>query len=334
MWEYTDELKDHFFNPRNVGEVENPDGVGEVGSLACGDALKLTFKLDENGKIKDAQFKTFGCASAIATSSVLTEMIKGKTLEEAEKVTNKDIADYLGGLPEQKMHCSVMGREALEAAIENYRSGGKKKHELEGRVVCNCFGVTENEIERINTIIRQLLEISRPSNTALRAVEVHALIDDIADVLRVQPLMSNIELERRLGAKNDVVLADPNQLRQVFLNLMINAADAISSMDKDVAGQLKITTELEIDTETESQGRRSMLKIILFDNGAGIPENNLGNIFDPFFTTKEPGKGTGLGLSVSFMIVEGLGGKMTVNSEVGQGTTMIIYLPLFKPGQQ
>ena len=149
MWEYTDELKDHFFNPRNVGEVENPDGVGEVGSLACGDALKLTFKLDENGRIKDAQFKTFGCASAIATSSVLTEMIKGKTLEEAAKVTNKDIADYLGGLPEQKMHCSVMGREALEAAIENYRSGGKKKHELEGQVVCNCFGVTENEIERV-----------------------------------------------------------------------------------------------------------------------------------------------------------------------------------------
>ncbi len=149
MWEYTDELKDHFFNPRNVGEVENPDGIGEVGSLACGDALKLTFKLDENGRIKDAKFKTFGCASAIATSSVLTEMIKGKTLDEAAKVTNRDIADYLGGLPEQKMHCSVMGREALEAAIENYKSGGKKKHELVGRVVCNCFGVTENEIERV-----------------------------------------------------------------------------------------------------------------------------------------------------------------------------------------
>ncbi|GAG17347.1 unnamed protein product, partial [marine sediment metagenome] len=101
MWEYTDKLKDHFFNPRNVGEVENPDGVGEVGSLACGDALKLTFKLDDNGTIADARFKTFGCASAIATSSVLTEMIKGMTLEEAKKVTNKHIADYLGGLPEQ-----------------------------------------------------------------------------------------------------------------------------------------------------------------------------------------------------------------------------------------
>jgi len=149
MWEYTEKLKDHFFNPRNVGEIEDPDGVGEVGSLACGDALKLTFKLDQNGRIKDAKFKTFGCASAIATSSVLTEMIKGLPLDEAAKVTNKDIANYLGGLPEQKMHCSVMGREALEAAIENYRSGGKKKHELEGNVVCTCFGVTDREIERV-----------------------------------------------------------------------------------------------------------------------------------------------------------------------------------------
>ena len=149
MWEYTDKLKDHFFNPRNVGEIDDPDGIGEVGSLACGDALKLTFKLDENGKIKDAKFKTFGCASAIATSSVLTEMIKGLTLDEVAKVTNKDIADYLGGLPEQKMHCSVMGREALEAAIENYRGGDKKKHELEGNVVCTCFGVTDKEIERV-----------------------------------------------------------------------------------------------------------------------------------------------------------------------------------------
>ena len=149
MWEYTDKLKDHFFNPRNVGEIENPDGIGEVGSLACGDALKLTFKLDENGRIKDAKFKTFGCASAIATSSVLTELIKGLTLDEAIKLTNKDIADYLGGLPEQKMHCSVMGREALEAAIENFQGGGKKKHEIEGNVICTCFGVTDKEIERV-----------------------------------------------------------------------------------------------------------------------------------------------------------------------------------------
>ena len=149
MWEYTDKLKEHFFNPRNVGEIQDPDGVGEVGSLACGDALKLTFKLDGNGRICDAKFKTFGCASAIATSSVLTEMIKGKTLDEAAKITNRDIVDHLGGLPEQKMHCSVMGREALDAAIENYRTGSRKKRELKGSVICTCFGVTDAEIERV-----------------------------------------------------------------------------------------------------------------------------------------------------------------------------------------
>jgi len=149
VWDYTEKVKDHFFNPRNVGEIRNPDGIGEVGSLACGDAMKLTFKLDGNGKIKDARFKTFGCASAIATASVLTEIIRGMTIDEAGKVTNRDIADYLGGLPEQKMHCSVMGREALEAAIENYRTGGNIKHQLEGNVVCTCFGITDKEIERV-----------------------------------------------------------------------------------------------------------------------------------------------------------------------------------------
>ena len=150
MWEYTDKVMEHFLHPKNVGEIKNPDGTGEEGSLACGDALKLTFRLDENGRIAEAKFKTFGCASAIASASVMTEMIKGMTLEEASKVTNKDIADALGGLPEQKMHCSVMGMEALEAAIANYRSGkGRGQKKIEGKIICTCFGVTDKEIERV-----------------------------------------------------------------------------------------------------------------------------------------------------------------------------------------
>ena len=146
--------------------------------------------------------------------------------------------------------------------------------------------------------------------------------------------MSNIDLTLHLAAEDDTVLADSNQLRQVFLNLIINAADAITSEGGNTGGALEITTELETNDDSDTKSPGARLKIMFIDDGPGIAEENLGDIFDPFFTTKDPGRGTGLGLSVSFMIVESMGGTMTVTSAVGKGTTMIIYLPTYKPEQE
>ena len=148
MWEYTDKVRDHFLNPRHTGEIARPDLDATVGNITCGDALRLMVRLDPAGRIADAKFQTFGCASAIASSDALVELIKGKTLDEAAAITNDDIAEYLGGLPEAKMHCSVMGMEALQKAIAQYR---KQPFALEdeGKVVCRCFGVTDKLIEKV-----------------------------------------------------------------------------------------------------------------------------------------------------------------------------------------
>ncbi len=181
MWEYTDKVKEHFLNPRNVGEVDNPDGVGEVGSMACGDALKLTFKVDDNGIIQDAKFKTFGCASAIASASALTELLIGKTVEEAEKVTNDHIAEYLGGLPKEKMHCSVMGHEALEKAIACYR--GEPDKVQEGNLVCECFHVTDVQIERAvaDNSLKTIEDITNYIKAGGGCGQCHEAIQDIID---------------------------------------------------------------------------------------------------------------------------------------------------------
>jgi len=162
MWDYTEKVMQHFLHPHNVGEIEDADGVGEVGNITCGDALKLYIKLDDaKEKIVDVKFQTFGCASAIASASALTDLAVDMQLADAEKLTNQDIADFLGQLPEEKMHCSVMGMEALQAAISNYRgeSDGKisagdhdddhfDRNGLD-RVVCYCFGVTERKIREV-----------------------------------------------------------------------------------------------------------------------------------------------------------------------------------------
>ncbi len=122
---YSEKVMDHFMNPRNVGEIENPDGVGEEGNPTCGDVMRISIKV-EGDRIIDAKFKTFGCGAAIAVSSMITEMVKGKTLDEALSISKQNIADELGGLPAQKLHCSVLGSDALRMAIEDYRSRQKK----------------------------------------------------------------------------------------------------------------------------------------------------------------------------------------------------------------
>ena len=124
---YTEKVMDHVTNPRNVGEIENASGVGTVGNAKCGDIMRIYLDIDDNQIIQNVKFKTFGCAAAIATSSTATEMIKGMTVEEALKVTNKKVVETLGGLPSQKLHCSVLAEEGIKKAIEDYLSKQKKE---------------------------------------------------------------------------------------------------------------------------------------------------------------------------------------------------------------
>ena len=187
---------------------------------------------------------------------------------------------------------------------------------------------TENEINRINTVIRQLLDLSRPSAKGTEPVAVHDIILDIVDVLKLQPLMAGIQLDLILEADQDIVLVDAGQLRQVFLNLAINAADAIGSVKEKDKGRLTITTQVAETPETDNTFAGGALVIAFADNGPGISETLIGNIFDPFFTTKAPGKGTGLGLSVSFMIIESFGGTIKAGNRENGGARMSIYLPL------
>jgi len=213
MWDYTEKVLDLFYNPKNQGAIDNlnESGVavvfGEVGSIACGDALRLHLKIDiTKDTILDARFQTFGCTSAIASSSALTELIKGLTLDKALEITNKEIAEYLGGLPEAKMHCSVMGQEALEAAIYKYRGIEVEHHEEdEGALVCACFGVTENKIRRV--AIENNLTTAEQVTSYVKAgggcSSCLAAIDDILAALQQETAATSKRLEKEIAAAQE-----------------------------------------------------------------------------------------------------------------------------------
>ena len=190
MWDYSDKVIDHYRNPRNVGKIDNADAIGEAGSLACGDSLKIYLKI-KDGIVTDAKFQTFGCGSAVASSSILTEMIIGKTVEEVKKITNKDIADELGGLPPEKMHCSVMGYEALEDDLKNFDDytdlddlrNEENAQKVGEKIVCTCFGVTENVIWdaiKINGL-KTVEEITNYTKAGGACGRCKAAIQDIID---------------------------------------------------------------------------------------------------------------------------------------------------------
>jgi NifU-like protein len=274
-WDYTDKVKDHFLNPRNVGRVETPDGVGEVGSITCGDALTLTIKVDKaTDRIVEAKFQTFGCGSAIASSSVLTEMVIGKTVEEALKITNQDIADILGGLPKEKMHCSVMGREALEAAVADYRGLAKPEDAEEegGRMVCFCFGVTEEKIRRV---VREnkLETVEDVTNFTKAGGGCGSCLDEIERILE--------EVRAEAPAEKPKAAPAPKKLTNIQRIALVNEV-----LDQEIRPQLqKDGGDLEL---IDIDGTRVTIRLVAHCSGcraAGLTsvwiEEKLREIVDP-----------------------------------------------------
>lgn len=238
MWNYSEKVLEHFMNPRNVGEVAEPDGVGEVGSMSCGDALRLSFRLDDQGRIAEAKFQTFGCGSAIASSSVLTEMIVGKTLEEAAQITNEDIATELGGLPREKMHCSVMGREALEAAmIDHYKRLGRGVpcHLLsQGVMICHCYSVTKDVIR--DAVLQNHLETVEDVTAYTKAGggcgdchhDIEHIIEECREARPAKQLITLGSLEEMQRSKG----AEPDEERELVRRIQ-------DMLDNDIAVALR-----------------------------------------------------------------------------------------------
>ena len=203
-----------------------------------------------------------------------------------------------------------------------------RQPDLNPQELSDFAGRAEKEIQRINTIIRQLLDLARPKESQPQQISVHAVLEDIVGVMGMQPMMSDIRIDLSLEAEQEILRANAEQLRQVFLNLLLNAGDAITDEQHDVEGRIEIKTWNEHpDTSKQS----ASLVIRFADNGVGIPADQIESVFDPFYTTKAPGKGTGLGLAVSYMVIEEMGGGITVDSRPQEGTRFTIELPIKNP---
>lgn len=187
----------------------------------------------------------------------------------------------------------------------------------------------DKELQRISTLLRQLLDLSRSLPDRYQAVSVHDILSELLSVMQSQPLTEGIDIRSRLGAAHDTVQGDPERLRQVFLNCLLNSVDAVNA-SKNKPGLIMVTTEM-VTTETMPKNNTgtaaAQLLVTIADNGTGISPADLANVFEPFFTTKEPGKGTGLGLAVSLTIIEGMGGRMEIESRQGEGSRVLIRLP-------
>jgi len=242
MWNYSETVKDHFFNPRNAKAIEDANAIGDVGSISCGDALRLTLKVNEDTDIiEEAGFQTFGCGSAIASSSALTELIIGKTIPEAEALTNQEIVDYLGGLPAEKMHCSVMGQEALEAAIANYRGVElvDDDHE-EGKLICRCFAVDEGKISRAVekhglTTIEDVINYTKAGGACTSCHEkIEMVIDEV--VANQKQTASIIDETTQAAALKPISSLPPtNQLTQKVIQILSELRPYLQADGGDVS---------------------------------------------------------------------------------------------------
>ena len=204
-----------------------------------------------------------------------------------------------------------------------------KQEDLSSKDRNDCLERMESEINRINSIIHQLLDFSRSSSTDFETVSVHAILKELTEMFELQPLTSTISISFDHRAQNDIVFANPAQLRQVFLNILLNAADAIHSLSAPPSGTVNIRTRNAVVENPTQNKLGKTVQIVFTDTGPGIAVDHIDNVFDPFFTTKDPGKGTGLGLSVSFTMVERMGGTIEVCSYDGKGAQVTVTLPLY-----